>query len=257
MKSPLLTAFAVALGLMLMLIPSVSAAADVENCTPARNAVLAQAPTEVRCKFTEAVVLAGSSLAVFDANNNRVDNQDTKLDPADEDDMTLVVSLNTSKLSNGAYKVQWVSVAEEGSQRAEGQWSFSIGAGTPSPSETAADTDTATPPVDTPTSAETPTIPGPTPKDLPAGKGGVFIRNYYGQPLTFTMNNTEHTVPANDTLFVILDPDTYTYSANVFGDDDTEVMSAVEVKEGEIAERAFFLIARKHTNEPSSEEPEE
>ena len=48
--------------------------------------------------------------------------------------------------------------------------------------------------------------------------------------------------------------DALKFTANVFGDDDTEVMNSVEVREGEIAELPFYLIVRKHGG---GEEPEE
>jgi uncharacterized cupredoxin-like copper-binding protein len=72
-------------------------------------------------------------------------------------------------------------------------------------------------------------------------EGGVLVHNYYGRKLNFTINDEEFEVPANSDLFIALDPDnTYNYSANVPGDDDSEVMDAVDVQAGAIAELSFY-----------------
>ena len=238
MKSSFLTALAVALGLLLMLTSSVSADAEPEECGPGPDAVVKEVPKEVRCTFSEVVRPAQSVFAVFDASGNQVDNKDTRLAPGDEESVTLLVTLNTSALSNGVYKVQWTTVSDEDGHRSQGEWSFTIAI------------ETTTAPAEPLTAAQ---MPGPSPSELPAGMGGLLVRNFYGQQLTFSINGAQYTVPANDKMFFTFAPKAYTYSANVFGDDDTEAMGGVEIKAGAIEERGFYLIHKT----PEGEEEEE
>jgi uncharacterized cupredoxin-like copper-binding protein len=72
------------------------------------------------------------------------------------------------------------------------------------------------------------------------GKGGVLVHNYYGKDLNFTTDGNEYQVPANGDLFISLEEDSYTYSANVFGDDDSERMDTVDVSAGELSELSFY-----------------
>jgi len=72
------------------------------------------------------------------------------------------------------------------------------------------------------------------------GSGGLLVHNYYGKELNFTMDDGEFQIPANSDLFLALGSDSYNYSANVFGDDDTESMGEVDVEVGEIAELSFY-----------------
>lgn len=275
-------ALAVAMCLLLPGVQTAFAAANPEQCNPAPNAVLKVAPREIRCIFTESLVVPPSGFAVFDANNQQVDNRDTKLDPADEDDVTLITTLNAAAMQNGVYRVQWYSESE-GGERLTGQWSFTLDLGTSVPAGTST-TPTSAPTTTTTTgttasttsapqgspqntgsvgsaSAEVPAPPvvvppGPNAADLPPGKGGLVVRNYHGQQLTFTLNGEQHAIPANDWMLVTLGPAGYSYSANVFGDDDTEAMGTVEVKAGELSERAFWLIARRQPP-PEEEEKED
>ena len=106
--------------LLLLSATSLSAHSELERCTPAPNTVLKAAPREIRCTFSASLVPDKSMLAVVDASKNPVDNKDSKLDPADEDDMTLVVSLNTSKMATGIFRVQWTVVAEADGDRRRG-----------------------------------------------------------------------------------------------------------------------------------------
>ena len=272
--------------LLLLSATSLSAHSELERCTPAPNTVLKAAPREIRCTFSASLVPDKSMLAVVDASKNPVDNKDSKLDPADEDDMTLVVSLNTSKMAKGMFRVQWTVVAEADGDQTAGEWTFSLdvatgaSTGTPGTSTTPAPTPTETNPSSTDgpaqpdmetgaedSSSTTATDateaspvstmpPGPSVQDLPAGTGGMVARNYYGQELTFSINGSQYTVPPNNWLLVSLAPGAYTYSGNVFGDDDTEVMATVEIKAGELSERPFYLVARKQAPFEAEEEEE-
>ncbi len=72
------------------------------------------------------------------------------------------------------------------------------------------------------------------------GKGGVLVHNYYGKELNFTTDGEQYKIPANSDLFISLDEDTYTYSANVFGSDDSERMDSFDVSAGELSELSFY-----------------
>ncbi|MGB8647667.1 MAG: hypothetical protein WCF84_20705 [Anaerolineae bacterium] len=83
----------------------------------------------------------------------------------------------------------------------------------------------AAPPTTAPTRAPTavPVRPTATPPpssgkyQLPPGKGGLVVRNYYGGDMTFTINNQQYTVPSNGEQFIVLDPGTYPWSAFIPG----------------------------------------
>lgn len=127
MKRSVCISFVLLLVLLLASVQLALAHAKLDRCTPAVNSSVAQAPAEVRCTFTEKVDVAQSALAVYDANNNQVDNKDMKADPADRDGKTLVVTLNRAKMSNGIYTVKWTSVDAEDGARLDGQWQFGVG----------------------------------------------------------------------------------------------------------------------------------
>ena len=203
MKVSLFSALTVALGLILMPIPSVSAAAELEDCTPALDSVLTEAPKQVSCTFTEPLVIGQSMLAVFDANNNQVDNKDIKLDAADAEGQTLVVTLN-GKLSNGAYKIQWVTVSKEDNGRAEGQVAFSISGGTVAPTNPSSASST------TPTQPGTSTAPT-TPVQAPALIAAPTFRDDPGAAAIF--GATVQSMPAHAVQWFRFNYDTAGYQS--------------------------------------------
>ena len=203
MKVSLFSALTVALGLILMPIPSVSAAAELEGCTPALDSVLTEAPKQVSCTFTEPLVIGQSTLAVFDANNNQVDNKDIKLDPADAEGQTLIVSLN-GNLTNGTYKIQWVTVSKEDNGRAEGQVAFSINAGTVAPTNPSSASST------TPTQPGTSTAPS-TPAQAPALIAAPTFRDDPGAAAIF--GATVQSMPAHAVQWFRFNYDTAGYQS--------------------------------------------
>jgi hypothetical protein len=52
---------------------------------------------------------------------------------------------------------------------------------------------------------------------LEPGKGGLIVRNFYGNDMTFTIAGTQHTVPANGETYIVLDPGDYAWSAFIPG----------------------------------------
>lgn len=78
---------------------------------------------------------------------------------------------------------------------------------------------TRVPPTRVPPTATFTPRPTPTPDKypVPKGKAGLIVQNFYGRPLNFTIADKEYQVPANSEMFIVLEPGTYTYSANISG----------------------------------------
>lgn len=74
-------------------------------CLPRMGITVTQPPVQVLCQFSESLKPDQISLQVMDANGTRVDKNDTRF--YEKDDHTLVVSLDTAKMSNGIYTVNW------------------------------------------------------------------------------------------------------------------------------------------------------
>ncbi len=83
----------------------VSAHAVVVTCAPLIGANLPQPPALLICQFNQPLDESKSTLAVSDAQGQRVDNNDTKF--FEGDSQTLVVSLDTTKMNAGIYTVHW------------------------------------------------------------------------------------------------------------------------------------------------------
>ena len=81
-----------------------------------------QPPADVRIWFT-GVVVAESTIEVFDADSKEVDKKDTHVDEADK--TLLIVSL--PKLSPGVYKARWHAVSRD-SHKTQGEFKFTINA---------------------------------------------------------------------------------------------------------------------------------
>jgi LPXTG-motif cell wall-anchored protein len=126
-KSSRFFVIALALGLLLALTQAALAHSFIDHCTPEVGSTLPQPPKEVRCTYTDPVDVKQTVFAVFDANNNQVDNKDLKSDPNDRDGKTVVVTLNGAKITSGVYTVKWQTTSEDG-HTTDGQWQFSVGA---------------------------------------------------------------------------------------------------------------------------------
>lgn len=74
-------------------------------CLPRMGITVTQPPAQILCQFNEPMFPDKISLQVFDGNGNRVDKNDTRF--FENDDHTLVVSLDTAKMANGIYSVNW------------------------------------------------------------------------------------------------------------------------------------------------------
>lgn len=116
---------------------------------------------------------------------------------------------------------------------------------TDTPPPTATATNTAVPPTNTPsptprprpTNTPTPTATPPpaavNPYPLPDGKGGLLVRNYIGKEMTFTIDNKEYRIAASPgngvpgEVFIVLNPNTYTYSVTVPGGSTSDTITVV------------------------------
>lgn len=107
--------------------PTVLAHAEMASCTPPINGTVEHAPEKVVCKATQGLDPKGSSLQVFDAAGTRVDKGDSQVDLNDPDRLTIMVSLDTSKMKDGVYTVKWVTVSLEDGDQASGEFTFTVG----------------------------------------------------------------------------------------------------------------------------------
>jgi len=71
------------------------------------------------------------------------------------------------------------------------------------------------------------------------GPSGVVVKNYWGHDMTFNINGTEYTIPANGQLPITLPPGDYTFSSNVQGDDQSDRSGEVLIAAGEKLDLSF------------------
>ena len=101
----------------------VSAHAVLVRANPEANAALDRSPAQVELFFSEAVEPAFSQITVLDSSGKRVDNGDSKVDPADP--TRLSVSLRS--LKDGVYTVSWKVLSAVDSHPTEGAYPFAVG----------------------------------------------------------------------------------------------------------------------------------
>ena len=126
MKRILITLLTVC-ALVLVVGGVVSAHAKLDKCSPAPDSGVAQAPSQVKCTFTEEIDTKLSTLSVFDASNVQVDKKDAKVDLNDPDRKTLVVSLDTGLIKNGVYTVKYHVVTPDDNGVTDGSFKFTVG----------------------------------------------------------------------------------------------------------------------------------
>lgn len=74
-------------------------------CLPRFGINLTTPPTELICQFNEPLQPTNISMTVTDASGQRVDKNDTRF--YQNDDHTLVVSLDAAKMTQGIYTANW------------------------------------------------------------------------------------------------------------------------------------------------------
>jgi len=123
----------------LVLVSSVLAHAVLVRSVPGENAVLAQAPQEVRLWFNETISPQFSTARVLDIDGREVSPVSVQTDPGDP--FLLVIKL--PPLGNGLYSVNWRVLSEADGHFTAGLLVFAVGEGTAI--EMAGDSETAEP----------------------------------------------------------------------------------------------------------------
>ena len=116
----------VVLGLLVLLaqVPAtVEAHANYAESDPAANSVVEESPERVTVRFTEPLEPALSEIQVFDSRGDRVDRQDSAVDPSDP----LLMSVSVEPLADGTYTVAWKNVSTVDGHRVRGAFVFSVG----------------------------------------------------------------------------------------------------------------------------------
>ena len=106
--------------LLLSCVPALAHATLLQE-TPAAGGRLDEPPEQVRLRFNEPVDAEFDPLKVYDAEGNRVDEDDARIDPNDA--RVLVEGLE--ELSRGSYEVEWRVTSVDG-HVVSGEYGFSI-----------------------------------------------------------------------------------------------------------------------------------
>ena len=101
----------------------VGAHAYLDHAEPPVDSVVPLAPDDLRLWFTEPLEPKFSNVRVLDASGNRMDNDDSQVDP--DDPLSMTVSLQP--LPNGAYTVAWVALSTLDGHVTRGFYSLSVG----------------------------------------------------------------------------------------------------------------------------------
>ncbi len=123
--------FALLFVALIALAPAAPAQAHSEpvQCEPAPGSTVAAAPAQLSCTFSEELQTRVSTLAVYDASGTQVDRGDSHVDLDDPDHKRMLVSLDVSKMTGGAFTVKWHSVSAEDQDAADGSFTFNVGSG--------------------------------------------------------------------------------------------------------------------------------
>ncbi len=119
---PLVVASLLALLLLLLLSGVAWAHALPVRSDPAENAILDQAPSQIRIWFTEEVNPTLTKIVVVDKDNHEVDLQDTHVSSADPRE----ADVSIRPLSPGVYVVIWRAVSAEDGHASGGNFYFRV-----------------------------------------------------------------------------------------------------------------------------------
>ena len=95
--------------------------AALKSATPAKDAEVASAPTEITLQFNEKLEAAFSNAKLVDSTGKEVTTDKATLDAADAS----VMKLTVPALAPGKYKVEYVGVGHDGHRR-KGDYSFTV-----------------------------------------------------------------------------------------------------------------------------------
>ena len=122
-RIPLVVAIVALLAILALMPGRVAAHANLAESDPAANSVLDAPPERVVIRFTEPLESALSDIRVLNSLGERVDLDDSALDP---NDLT-VMSVSVGALDNGTYTVAWTNVSTVDGHRVRGAFPFSVG----------------------------------------------------------------------------------------------------------------------------------
>ena len=80
-------------------------------------------PDRIVIDFTESPEIRASSIKVVDSNNERIDNNDLKVSDSPK---SLSVSLDKSKMTSGAYTVNWAVLSKDDGHITKGSYVFTV-----------------------------------------------------------------------------------------------------------------------------------
>ncbi len=103
---------------------SAFAHANLADADPAPNSVLDSSPSKITIWFTEPLVPSLSSIEVLDSRGNRVDNDDSTVNPSDP---TVMYVTLPDDLPNGTYTVAWRSLSTVDGHTIRGTFFYSVG----------------------------------------------------------------------------------------------------------------------------------
>ncbi|MEJ2747475.1 MAG: copper resistance protein CopC [Anaerolineae bacterium] len=126
--------------------------AAIVKSIPANGDVLAESPPQVKAWFEEELVSGESTMAVFNAQGEQVDNGDGGVDLNDPNHAIMIVTLPS--LPDGSYTVQWHAMLLDG-DATDGAFAFAVGEGQ---SVASAAVTTSAPAVDSSSSSSTSVI---------------------------------------------------------------------------------------------------
>jgi len=106
--------------LLLSCVPALAHATLLQQ-TPAAGGRLDEPPDQVRLRFSEPVDAEFDPLKVYDAEGDRVDEDDARVDPND----ARVVVEGLKELPKGSYKVEWRVTSVDG-HVVSGEYGFSV-----------------------------------------------------------------------------------------------------------------------------------
>jgi copper transport protein len=109
--------------LLVVLVRPALAHANLLQSTPEANARLERPPAQIELLFSEVIEPSFSTIEVFDGSGDRVDNEDSQVDPADPTRMTATLR----SLPDGVYTVSWRTLSAVDSHITAGAFPFAVG----------------------------------------------------------------------------------------------------------------------------------
>jgi copper transport protein len=122
-RTPTRIALISALALLLATAGTAWAHPSLTRSEPPANAVLDEAPRQVRVWFDEAIESGHGNLSVYDGQGRRVDNIDTRYEPGPEPGL----SVTLPGLPQGSYVVVWRVISQGDGHSVGGAFAFGVG----------------------------------------------------------------------------------------------------------------------------------